>query len=362
MPAPHPPHRSAPLTVSALAALHLVAQLRYLTVPLLVAHLGVSPDAAYRLIRRLTRSWLLRSVRWGRSSHDGPPAVVCVLTARGAAALVNAGLADRLTMTRLVRATSARARDVAAGLVTTLGHDLDVLELHALLVLAARARGDVTLWWPQWGLAFRAPLLTDPAIFDVAGRLRLLGDRRGTASPSVTYVPDAVVLLDDASGRRHVLFLEVETGKGGRTAGAIGAVKAAKMLALWMATCRSKNVEGIGSVDPALIRFTTWCPSDVFRDSFFSGARRVLSGAALPLVAASATLVPLHLPPGLQKGQVAAWMTAAAAPILGPVWVDTGGAPVSLIPDAGLPGPPAAPPPAASTSFDPYAGVPLFPL
>lgn len=345
--------------------LDLIARLRYVTIPLLVVHLGLSPDSAYRLLRRLTNAGLLRSFPWRSGARVGPPSSVSILTPKGARLLVDADLHDRLPMTRLLKSTSARAHDVQAGLVTTLGHDLDVLQFHALLTLSARQRGDITLWWPTWNEAYKAPLCVDFTLLSVAERVRLFGERQPSVPSSIAYVPDATIILDGADGTRSVVFFELETGKGGRSAQAIGAVKAAKMHAVFQHLASGHELPLLGRPRLQDIRFAVWCPTNGFRDGILAGARRVLSGETLPFLATSATFVPLLLPAGLQKGQVVSWLEAKAAPLLTSAWTDVSGTTTQLLSPPAVASPSErqiVPEPAQLDVFDPSGAEPFFQL
>lgn len=302
---PRPPR----LTARDHHALVTLARLRYLTIPLAVAHLGLSADGAYRLLRRLAREGFIRTVRWNPRDRLGPPSVVAVLTAKGAQVVAEEGGLDPASLHRVLKSTAARARDVAAGFITTLAHDLDVLVLHAVLERASPEIGQ-----PHWGVALRAPFTTDPTRLTSPERNRLTVHPGGI----VTYVPDATSLVE-TGGTPGVLFLELETGKA-RTPELIGVVKAAKMHAVWRQLLRAPDIPGLGTIDPEAIRFVVWCPTTRFRDGFLAGARRVLDGRALPLVAVAGDDLPLRPPAGLLKASVPAWITEVAAKAGGDVW------------------------------------------
>lgn len=346
-----------------IGALELVARLRYVTIPLLVAHLSRSPDASYRLVRRLVRDGLLRSFVFGRAQREGPPSVVCVLTARGAGALADAGIEERAALTRILKSTSARARDVESGLITTLGHDLDVLTFHALLTLWARRQEGLTLWWPQWTQAFAVQLEpASVAALTSSERLRIAGGAAGLAG-DVAYVPDAVIRME-AGDATALLFVEVETGKGSRRPEAIGAVKGAKMLALQHRMERTGDLEGIGRVAASGVRFVTWCPTTSFRDRFLVGVRRVTKGELLPILAVSDAELSLRIPPGTPKAEVAPTLSRMASAFGGEIW--TGLVPGAQRPAAALTTSVARETLAVGTSapmlpFDPFGDRPLLP-
>ena len=358
-----PPSRttlaSSPRTTATLAAIGLAARLRYVTIPLLVAHLGISPDAAYQRLRRLTRDGLLRSFPWKSGARLGPPSIVSILTTKGAALLIDAGRENRAELTRLLKSTSARAHDVEAGLVTTLAHDLDVLMFHALLTITLSARGDSTLWWPTWNQAYRACLDGDVlARLSVAERLRLCGEREPASPVSITYVPDATIIVERADGLHTIFFVELETGKGGRTADLIGAVKAAKIQAVWQDVQRTGQLAGIGRVTTADLRFAVWCPTGVFRDGFLAGCHRVIGHGALPILAVSAGDIPIRLPASTSKSDVVVVLRRMASGLLEPVWVNSAGDHVRLFPER-VDVPPFVQA-AAAPRYDPRSGAPFI--
>lgn len=330
-------------------ALATLARLRYLTIPLAVAHLGLTADGAYRLLRRLAREGYIRTVRWSPGDRVGPPSIVAVLTAKGAGIVGDEGALDRAALQRVVRGTAGRARDVAAGFITTLAHDLDVLMLATVLT---RVHPGVGV--PLFGVTFHAPLTTD------LGRLSASEQRRlGSTGGRVAYLPDAVLPVP-----RGALLVELETGKGGRTAEQVGAVKAAKMHAVWRALQASPTIPGLGEVDPFAARFAIWAPTSTYRDGVLAGARRVLNGRDLPLVVAAGDDLPLRVPTSIPKVLVHAWVGDLAATAGDPIWHDLEGRLVGAFTHqevaVGLQNAPGRVLDSPPVSYDPYGGPPLI--
>ncbi len=301
-------HGALRLTPDERGVLQLAVQLRYLTVPLLVCFLDCSADSSYRRLRRLCRLGLLRSVRWQPGAKAGMPSIVAALTAKGAHVLADSAPVPK-TVTTLVRRSAARLRKVAAGEITTLAHDLAALLLVGLFRRAFPHGGD-----PQAGTALLGERLCLPRTVPldripvtVLSRLGLLLPGHGE---QFTYLPDAV-LPWRANDRHGALFLEVETGKGGRLPSDIGAHKATQFAALWTRLQCGVPLDRLDAVDPDAIAFLLWCPTEHFRRKALDGVARVVIDP-LPLVTLTGDDVPLAPPSGLRKDALRLWMAETA--------------------------------------------------
>jgi|GEM_PF-6123112 hypothetical protein len=300
--------RHIALTPDERAVLQLAVQLRYLTVPLLVCFLDCSPDSAYRRLRRLCQLELLRSVRWQPGAKAGMPSIVAALTAKGAGVLAgDAPIPKAITI--LVRRSAARLRKVAAGEITTLAHDLAVLLLVGLFRRAFSQGGSpaagTAVLGERYRLALTIPLDRIPVT--VLSRLGLLMPGHGE---HFSYLPDAV-LPWNVGDRRGALFLEVETGMGGRLPADIGAHKATQFAALAARLTTAAPLERLGTLDSDATVFLLWCPNEHFRRRALDGIARVVTDP-LQLVTLTGDDVPLALPPGIRKDALRPWMAETA--------------------------------------------------
>ncbi len=296
------------LTPHERATLQLAVQLRYLTVPLLVCFLDCSPDSAYRRLRRLTRLGLLRSERWQPGFATGPPSIVAALTAKGAHAFAGTDPVPK-NVTILVRRSAARLRKVAAGEITTLAHDLATLLLVGLVRRAFPPDRDPRAGAPLLGERFRlrrtVPLDRIPV--NVLGRLGLLVPGQDA---ELSYLPDAILPWTNGD-KAGALFLEVETGAGGRLPADIGVQKATQFAALWARLQTAPALDRLGPLDLDAVHFVLWCPTEHFRRKALDGVARV-TAEDLPLLTLTADDVPLAPPPGLPKGMLQGWMAESA--------------------------------------------------
>lgn len=302
-------HGALRLTPDERAVLQLAVQLRYLTVPLLVCYLDCSPDSAYRRLRRLCQLRLLRSVRWQPGAKAGMPSIVAAITAKGAHALAGDGPVPK-PITTLVRRSASRLRKVATGEITTLAHDLAVLLLVGLLQRAFPADGTPAVGAPLLGERYRLPR-TVPLDRIPVTALSRLGLLAPGSDGQVSYLPDAVLPWTDGA-QRGALFLEVETGAGGRLPADIGAQKATQFAALWARLQGGAPLDRLGAIDPTVVHFVLWCPTEHFRRNALDGVARVIEGD-LPLLALASDDVPLALSTNLRKAEVRLRMAEIAA-------------------------------------------------
>ena len=331
------------------ATLHLAVQLRFLTIPLVVCFLDCSPDSAYRRLRRLVRLGFLRSERWQPGSTAGPPSIVAALTAKGARALANEAPVPK-PITALVRRSAARLRKVAAGQITTLAHDLAALLFVGLLRRAYPADGSPHVGAPLLGerLRLRRTVALDHIPVTVLGRLGLLGPG---GTEQLSYLPDAIIPWADGD-KAGALFLELETGAGGRLPADIGAQKATQFAALWARLQTMPVLDRLGPLDLDAVHFVLWCPNEHFRRKALEGAARVLD-SPLPLVTLTADDVQLAPPPGTAKEALPGWMTENATRLR---------TAVLLAAPSGLPAVVTSPPLPAAVPAAPEGPVPQDPL
>jgi hypothetical protein len=307
-----------------LGLLSMVATVRLCTVLHVVFITGWSYDRAYRELDRLSDSGLVDRIKPYAPRGEGSAAHIYVLTAEGAQRLANAGAGGTLAeYQRIAKNLGVFRRTLEANRPAQTDHRVWSSLVPTLIIAGARMV-DPSAYATDVRFDRERSLMVDLAPY--AGAID--AKHRQIISPDPTklrvpLLPDASFLLHyTRRGRRvtHPVIVEVETGFGERPERDLASSKSWKIRAFAEAFAANRTFDGQTLDGAAELRSVVWCRNATLEQRFFEGAATVFAEERSPLWITNGDAMPLAIPAGTKKREIATEAARLVTNVQTPIW------------------------------------------
>lgn len=333
-PPPTIPDRRSPLTfpprpgslttreMRQIATLDVVAAVHLCSVQQLMMLLDFSYDTAHRELNALEKAGLVDSIKRFAPRGKGSVPLTFIITAAGAKRLAEYGRPLN-EIQRVAKNLAAHRRAVEENRPTQERHRTFASTLLTLLISAMRRiDSDASIANIYFDRERMFPVDLTPFASDIGARERTLISPDPTKT-TVSYAPDFFFEIEwrrDGQLRREPVFGEIENGYGERSEEDLAVGKAWKMRALMHAFERTRafgeHVYAAGTTP----RIVVWSRTAALEQGFFDGARSVFKDAKSPLWLTNGEILPLSIPVGTKKKDIAAAIGALIGNVQTPVW------------------------------------------
>jgi hypothetical protein len=306
-----------------LGLLSAVATVRLCTVLHVLLLTGWSYDRCYRELDRLADDGLADRIKPYAPRGEGSAPHIYILTLAGAQRLADAGAGDLAAFQRIAKNLSVFRRTLEANRPAQKDHRLWSSLVATLVVVGARAV-DPAAYATDVRFDRERSLTIDltPYTNLISAKHRALISIDPTKM-QVPLLPDVSFLLHYTRRGRfvtHPVIAEVETGFGERDERDLAIGKSWKIRALTEKFALDHVFDGQTLDATAELRAIVWCRTPALEQRFFNGAAGVFGDARSPLWLTNGEAMPLAIPAGTKKRDIAAAAAELVRNVQTPIW------------------------------------------